>query len=122
MALLLASALRFFETLSTEDVAFLRMSHLMWRSSKYTSLISFLGFIAVSGVGAVRIKGKVLAQVAWLPAMQFEAEAVGTGVAQIDESPAVHGHEDGTEVGARRQEDDHAAAEVEVVQSLEQPL
>ena len=39
-----------------------------------------------------------------------------------DEPPAVHGDEEGPEVGARRQEDDDAAAEVEVVERLEQPL
>ena len=38
------------------------------------------------------------------------------------ESPAVHGHEEGPEVSAGRQENDDAAAKVEVVQRLEQSL
>ena len=76
----------------------------------------------MSGVGAVRIEGQILAQVSRLPAMQADDKAVGAGVAQVHEAPAVHGHEDGPEVGARGQEDDHAAAEVEVVERFEQPL
>ena len=44
------------------------------------------------------------------------------GLAQVEDPPAVHGEEDGPEVGPGGQEDDDAAAEVEVVEGLEQPL